>query len=75
MTQDMSREKSLLFLLSAVSRSLEVSPENKVKIRNSISTLLIQDAGDNWKISAEVLSGNRRQRSVHLLPGKERCAI
>ena len=64
MTQDMSREKSLLFLLSAVSRSLEVSPENKVKIRNSISTLLIQDAGDNWKISAEVLSGNRRDLEI-----------
>ena len=52
MTQDRSREKSLLFLLSTVSRSLEASPENKIRIRETIATLQIHDSGDNWHISA-----------------------
>lgn len=52
MTQDRSREKSLLFLLSTVSRSLEASPENKIRIRETIATLQIHDSGDKWRISA-----------------------
>lgn len=52
MTQDKSREKSLLFLLSTVSRSLEASPENKIRIRQSIAALQIQDSGDKWRILA-----------------------
>ena len=52
MTQDRSREKSLLFLLSTVSRSLEASPENKIRIRETIATLQIHDSGDVWRISA-----------------------
>jgi hypothetical protein len=64
MTQDKSREKSLLFLLSAVSRSLEVSPDNRIKIRESIATLQIQDAGDNWIISTEAPSGDRKNVEI-----------
>jgi hypothetical protein len=52
MTKDSSREKSLLFLLSTVSRSLEASPENKIKIRETIATLQIHDSDDKWRISA-----------------------
>jgi hypothetical protein len=64
MSQDKSREKSLLFLLSAVSRSLETSPENKTRIREIIATLQVHDSGDKWLISAG--------EKMHLEISKER---
>ena len=64
MTQDKSREKSLLFLLSAVSRTLEVSLEDKAKFRESIAALQIQDLGDKWEISSEI--SNQVRNSVEI---------
>lgn len=64
MTQDKSREKSLLFLLSTVSRSLEASPENKMRIRESIATLKIQDSGDKWEISARL--SNEKLKNIEI---------
>lgn len=61
MNQDTSREKSLLFLLSTVARSLEVAPEYKAKIRQSIATLQIKDSGDRWEISTEVANQVRNK--------------
>ncbi len=64
MTQDKSREKSLLFLLSTVSRTLEAPSENKAKIRESIGSLLLKDSGDKWEIS--VLINNEHQKKIEI---------
>ncbi len=64
MTQDKSREKSLLFLLSATSNSLEVSPEYRKKIRESIATLQIEDHQDKWAISTETSNNTRKNIKI-----------
>lgn len=64
MTEDRSREKSLLFLLSSVSRLLEVPPDNKKKIRDSIATLEIKEFEDRWAISALISSGTRKNVEI-----------
>ncbi|CAM8619711.1 hypothetical protein MCEMSE18_00031 [Candidatus Planktophila versatilis] len=64
MTQDRSREKSLLFLLSAVSRSLEIESENRERFRESIATLQIQDSGGEWDVSAEVSNEIRKHVEI-----------
>ena len=64
MTQDKSREKSLLFLLSAVSRSLEIESENRKRFRESIATLQIQDSDGGWNISAEVSNEIRKNVEI-----------
>jgi hypothetical protein len=64
MSQDKSREKSLLFLLSTISRSLEASPENKVKIRELISTLNIEESEDKWIISVRL--SNQLSKSIEI---------
>lgn len=64
MTQDKSREKSLLFLLTTVSRSLEAPPENKTKIRESIGSLQIEDSDEKWVISIRLDNGVRKQIEI-----------
>ena len=65
MSKDKSREKSLLFLLSTVSRTLETLPENKIKIRESITTLDIQDSGENWKVTVELPNQNIKSVEIN----------
>ena len=64
MTQDKSREKSLLFLLSTVARSLEVPLEHKEDLRKSIATLLITERDDIWNITASTSLGGEKSYSI-----------
>mgnify|MGYP000532317873 CR=1 FL=1 len=64
MTEDKSREKSLLFLLSTVARSIEASPESKKIIREAISSLKIQNSEEKWIIS--VMLPNKSEKNIEM---------
>jgi hypothetical protein len=64
MTEDKSRERSLLFLLSTVARSLEASSESKKIIREAISSLKIQNSEEKWIIS--VMLPNKSEKSIEM---------